>query len=143
MASCLIFKKSRPMAKRVLIVLLSDALNSEVARIFGFRIIPSRHVRPGNAGCTGKAIVTVMSSNIHRMQQVMWAAESHHRKVALVGRSVEQNVKTSLALGFINPPRGGFVNRRDLEKYPDNKLCIIIAGAQGQEGSSLNPRCRR
>ena len=85
----------------------------------------------------GKCIVTLMSSHIHRIKQVFDIAVSLHRKVALIGRSVEQNVITASELGFISDDQQVVINKKDLKHYSDNELILIVAGSQGQEGSSL------
>ncbi len=85
----------------------------------------------------GKHIVTLMSSHIHRIQQVVNAAESVGRKVVFVGRSVEQNVATALDLKKLHMKDGTFVDKKDMSNYRDSELCVIVAGSQGQEGSSL------
>ncbi len=85
----------------------------------------------------GKFVVTLMSSHIHRIQQVIDVAVKLERKVVFVGRSVEQNVETALALKKLRIPPGVQVDKRQLEDYPSKNLCVIIAGSQGQEGSSL------
>lgn len=85
----------------------------------------------------GKAIVTLMSSHIHRIQQVVDVAEATGRKVAFIGRSVEQNVEVALRLGKLEIPDGVMIDKRDTSDYSDKKLILIVAGSQGQEGSSL------
>jgi ribonuclease J len=88
-------------------------------------------------GVQGKVVVTLMSSHIHRIQQTVDVAVSHGRKVVFVGRSVEQNVDVALELGKLHIPKGMKVDKRDITNIPDDELCVIIAGSQGQEGSSL------
>lgn len=85
----------------------------------------------------GKYVVTLMSSHIHRIQQTINAAKKLGRKVVLVGRSVEQNVRVAVELGKITMERDQLVDKKYIGDYADNKLCVIIAGSQGQEGSSL------
>jgi ribonuclease J len=85
----------------------------------------------------GKYIMTLMSSHIHRIQQTVNVAAKFGRKVVFIGRSVEQNVEVALLLKKLFIPAGMLVNKRDIGEYPDKELCIIIAGSQGQEGSSL------
>ena len=85
----------------------------------------------------GKLIVTLMSSHIHRIQQVINAANKLGRKVALVGRSVEQNVKVALDLKKMRVPVGVMINKAYANEYPDESLVLIVAGSQGQEGSAM------
>ncbi|HEX9817732.1 MAG TPA: ribonuclease J, partial [Patescibacteria group bacterium] len=85
----------------------------------------------------GKFVVTLMSSHIHRIQQIINAAEKIGRKVVFIGRSVEQNVEIASSLKKLIVPAGLMIDKRDIDKHKDNKLCVVIAGSQGQEGSSL------
>ena len=88
-------------------------------------------------GVTGKFIVTLMSSHIHRIQQVVNIAVANHRKVVFIGRSVEQSVKIAQQLGKISIPKGTLVNKKKIAEFSAQELVVIIAGSQGQEGSSL------
>ncbi len=85
----------------------------------------------------GKFVITLMSSHIHRIQQAVDAAVKYQRKVAFIGRSVEQNVKNAVDLKMLHIPKGTLIDKRDIDDFPEDKLCLIVAGAQGQEGSSL------
>jgi ribonuclease J len=85
----------------------------------------------------GKFIMTLMSSHIHRIQQTVNAAAKFDRKLVFIGRSIEQNVEVALQLKKLTIPASMIVNKRDMADYKDRELCIIIAGSQGQEGSSM------
>lgn len=85
----------------------------------------------------GKYIITLMSSHIHRIQQVVNIAAKFGRKVAFIGRSVEQNVEVALQLKKLFIPAEMIVDKKHIQDYRDDELCIVIAGSQGQEGSSL------
>ncbi len=85
----------------------------------------------------GKYIMTLMSSHIHRIQQTVDVALQMGRKVAFIGRSVERNVQVALRLQRLHIPSEAIVDKRDLADHKSKELCIIIAGSQGQEGSSL------
>lgn len=85
----------------------------------------------------GKFIVTLMSSHIHRIQQVVDLCEKHNRKVFFVGMSVEKNVKIALDLKKLKMDRFTMVDQKFINDYKDEEICIVIAGSQGQEGSSL------
>lgn len=85
----------------------------------------------------GKVVMTLMSSHIHRIQHTINAAEKLGRKVAFVGRSVEQNVEIALRLNKLHIPEGMKIDKKHMDKVDDSQLCVIVAGSQGQEGSSL------
>ncbi|OGJ20326.1 MAG: hypothetical protein A3J60_00210 [Candidatus Pacebacteria bacterium RIFCSPHIGHO2_02_FULL_46_9] len=85
----------------------------------------------------GKSVITLMSSHIHRIQQVVDAASKHGRKVAFIGRSVERNIAEAIRLRKLHFPPGVLIEKTDMDQYPDKQLCVIVAGSQGQEGSSM------
>ncbi len=84
-----------------------------------------------------RVVVTTMSSNIGRIQQALWVAKNHGRKVAFVGFSIERNVKVAAELGFLKIPPRLVVDKRKIGSLPKREQCLIIAGSQGQIGSSL------
>ena len=85
----------------------------------------------------GKVVMTLMSSHIHRIQQTIDACEKLKRKVVFIGRSVEQNVEIALRLNKLHIPEGMKVDKKFIADVADTELCVIVAGSQGQEGSSL------
>ena len=84
-----------------------------------------------------RIIVATFSSNIHRVQQIMNVAESLGRKVALVGRSLENVVNISAELGYLNIPEGIVIDINMINRYPADKLVIITTGSQGEPMSAL------
>lgn len=84
-----------------------------------------------------RIIVATFSSNIHRVQQIMNVAESLGRKVALVGRSLENVVNISAEFGYLNIPEGIVIDINMINRYPADKLVIITTGSQGEPMSAL------
>jgi ribonuclease J len=89
------------------------------------------------ARCHGRIVVTCFASNIHRVQQVVDAAEALGRKVALVGRSMRKNVNIGRSLGHIEVPEGMLVGVKEIEDFPDQKMVVISTGSQGEPLSAL------
>ena len=87
--------------------------------------------------CEGRIIVTSFASNIHRVQQVIDAADELGRKVALVGRSMRKNFNIASNLGIAKAPQGIFIQPREIENFPDNKVVVISTGSQGEPLSAL------
>lgn len=84
-----------------------------------------------------RIIVATFSSNIHRVQQIMNVAAILGRKVALVGRSLENVVSISAELGYLNIPEGIVIDINMINRYPADKLVIITTGSQGEPMSAL------
>jgi ribonuclease J len=89
------------------------------------------------AGCAGRIVVTSFASNIHRVQQVLDAADALGRKVALVGRSMLKNVNIARDLGHVRPADGVLVEARTVDKLPDEEVVVICTGSQGEPLSAL------
>lgn len=87
--------------------------------------------------CSGKFIVTAHSSDIFRWQLVVNVARRHNRKIAILGRSVDQAVDISHKLGYLKGIEGLLVDSRKIKHLPANSLCLLIAGSQGQPASAL------
>jgi len=87
--------------------------------------------------CKGRIIVTSFASNIHRVQQVIDAAVALDRKVALVGRSMRKNFNIASNLGMARAPQGLFIQPREIEDFPDEKVVVISTGSQGEPLSAL------
>ena len=85
----------------------------------------------------GRFILTTMSSSISRIDMVIKTAAKYNRKVALMGRSIEQNIKIAVKHGFIKIPKGTLIKPQQIKHLPPYQVAIIIAGSQAQEGSSL------
>jgi ribonuclease J len=89
------------------------------------------------AACEGRIVVTSFASNIHRVQQVIDAAVKLDRRVALVGRSMRKNFNIASNLGIANAPSGLFIQPREIEDFPDEKVIVISTGSQGEPLSAL------
>jgi ribonuclease J len=86
---------------------------------------------------TGRVIVATFASNIARVQQVFDAAASFGRKVTVIGRSMEQNVRVASELGYLKYAPDLLVPKDRLRDVPDGQLCIATTGAQGEPMAGL------
>ena len=86
----------------------------------------------------GKLIFTTMSSSISRIQMAIDASAKYHRRVAIIGRSVEQNVEAAAKNGFIKIPKGIFIKSQQVSSLPPNQVTVIVSGSQGQVGSAMH-----
>ena len=88
-------------------------------------------------GCDQRIIVTTFASNVDRIQQVISVAAKYGRKVAVTGRSMENALRVSTELGYMNIPEGVMVDVNHIKSLPKNKVCIITTGSQGETMSAL------
>ena len=88
-------------------------------------------------GCEERIIVTTFASNVDRIQQIIDVAARYGRKVAVTGRSMENAMKVSSELGYMNIPDGILMDLNHIKSLPKNKVCIITTGSQGETMSAL------
>lgn len=131
------FQKIAMLGRQGILLLLSDSLRSESPGISLSESSLADAFEREISGVSGRFIVTTMSSNVHRIQQAVFAAAGHNRKVAFIGRSVEQNIQDAAALGLLKLPKHTIVDKRRIASINRKNLCLVIAGSQGQPGSSL------
>jgi len=119
-------------------LLLSDSLGSSVS---GYtkseRVLGETFLMAMEKNEDKQIIVTTVSSNISRIQQVIDAAIKHRRKVVLLGRSIKTNVEVARNLGYINAPLTVFIEERELKKFKYKDIVYITTGAYGQTESAL------
>ena len=88
-------------------------------------------------GCEERIIVATFASNVDRIQQIITVAARYGRKVAITGRSMENAIKVSSELGYMNIPSGTVVDINQIKSLPKNKVCVITTGSQGETMSAM------
>jgi ribonuclease J len=85
----------------------------------------------------GRIIVTTFASLISRIQQVIDSAARYQRKVFIIGRSMTDNVKMAIDLGYLNAPNGVLGRLEEARTLPPDKIVFITTGSQGEPTSAL------
>jgi ribonuclease J len=85
-----------------------------------------------------KLFFSCFSSSIHRIRIAMELAEAHGRKVAVVGRSLDNSTEIAQDLGYLDLPQGLIVNPGQIRDMPAHKLVVMISGTQGEPMSALS-----
>ena len=124
-------------------LLMTDSTNAEIP---GF-VTPEREIGPVLDDVFRQArrriIVACFASHVHRVQQVLDAAESHGRRVAFIGRSMVRNMGIARDLGYLTIPPGLVVGVDDLEDVPPEQVVLISTGSQGEPMSALSRMANR
>ncbi len=89
------------------------------------------------ATAPGRIIAATFASNISRVQQVIDSAEAYGRKVVLAGRSMENNGRIALDLGYLRAEPGTLIRPHEAAGYPDDQIAIVCTGSQGEPMSAL------
>jgi len=124
-------------------LLLSDSTNAEVP---GF-VTPEREIGPVIdeviRTATKRVIVACFASHVHRVQQVLDAADRHGRHVVFVGRSMVRNMGVARDLGLLVVPPGLVVDMKDVAHLPDERVVLVSTGSQGEPLSALSRMANR
>lgn len=124
------------------LALLSDSTNAEKA---GFT--PSEK----NVGIVledifrkaeQRVVVATFASNVHRIQQVVNAAESTGRKITVIGRSMVNVVSIASELGYLNVPDGMLIEPEEMNRMAANRVVVLCTGSQGEPMSALTRMAR-
>lgn len=85
----------------------------------------------------GRIIVATFASNLHRVQQVIFAAEKYNKKVVLSGRSMINNVKIASSLGYLKIRNNTLIDMKNIKDYSDDQIVVLSTGTQGEPLSAL------
>ena len=110
------------------LALLADSTNVERQ---GYT--PSEHIVAESLdrqfkNCDQRIVVTTFASNMHRIQSVLTTAHRYGRKVAVTGRSMENMLKVSQELGYLQVPAGLIVDLNAIKSLPKDKIVIVSTG---------------
>ncbi|HEY8642035.1 MAG TPA: ribonuclease J [Candidatus Dormibacteraeota bacterium] len=129
-------KRFRKLGDEGVLLLLGDSTNAERPGVSGKErdLVPVFEEIFRNA--PGRIVVCSFASNIHRIQQVVSLAAQHGRRLAVVGRSIQNAFQTARELGFLEVPAGLVARIEDVADDP--RAVLVCAGSQGEPLSALS-----
>jgi ribonuclease J len=131
------FSTLAEVGSRGVLVLLSDSTNADSpGHTPSETTITESFVRVF-ALAEGRILVATFASNISRIQQVIDTATRFNRKVAIVGRSMQDNVKMALELGYLRARDDVLIRIDQMHQYPLSEVVIVCTGGQGEPTSAL------
>lgn len=124
------------------LLLLSDSTNvdrpgwgpSESSVVDGYRELFAK--------APGRVLVTMFSSNIHRMQQAVNVAKETGRRVSVAGRRMDDTVRMCQRMGYLQIPENVYLPIEEVGKYPANQIVILVTGSQGEPMAALSQMSR-
>lgn len=119
------------------LALMSDSTNAESP---GHQISEKRVAEEMEkifASHKGRLIIGTFSSLLTRVQQIIWLCEKYGRRLAIVGRSMINNVELAHQLGYMHMKPGTIVEEHEFKHVPNDKMVIVCTGAQGEKNAAL------
>lgn len=85
----------------------------------------------------GRIVVATFASNLHRIQQVIYAAEHYGRKVVVNGRSMVNNIAVALEHNYLKVKKNTIIDLDQANRYGDD-LVFLTTGSQGEPMAALS-----
>ena len=126
------------LGKRGVLALVSDSTNVENPGYSLSESVVAANFENQFKDFSQRIIVTTFASNVHRLQQVINCAKKYGRKVAVTGRSMENVLRVSTELGYMDVPQGVLVDINQIKGLAKDKTVIITTGSQGETMSALH-----
>ncbi|WP_315067233.1 ribonuclease J [uncultured Clostridium sp.] len=131
------FGRLAELGKKGVLVMMADSTNVERPGYTMTEKVVGETFLQLFAKAKGRIIVATFASNVHRIQQIITAAEAYGKKVAVSGRSMENIVQVAIELGYLNVGQDVLIPVDQISKYPNEKVVVITTGSQGEPMSAL------
>lgn len=119
-------------------LLLSDSTNAEIEGYTPSEKNVLKSIQEIFDNASGRVILSTFSSNISRIQQIVQVAVEHNRKIAIIGRSMENAVEIARFFGYIKIPDFAIIGIENIRQYKNNEICVLCTGSQGESMAALS-----
>ena len=119
-------------------LLLSDSTNAEIEGYTPSETNVLKSIYEIFENAKGRLILSTFSSNISRIQQIVQVAVEHNRKIAIIGRSMENIVQIAREAGYIKIPDVSIIPVEDIMEYKAKEICVLCTGSQGEPMAALS-----
>jgi ribonuclease J len=121
-----------------ILALFSDCVRVENRGWTGSESTVAENLEQLIGEAAGRVIVTTFASNLARLKQVVLIASRLGRKVAVAGRSMDQNLRVAGEIGYLEAPEGTLIDLREANNIPPSQLVVLATGSQGEPTSVLS-----
>ncbi|MFC4182651.1 ribonuclease J [Saccharococcus thermophilus] len=129
--------KMAQIGEQGVLCLLSDSTNAERPGYTGSDTLVAQEIADVIYNARGRVFVACYASNITRIQQVLHAAKTYGRKVAVVGKTLHKVMDIAVRLGYLHLPDKVTISIHDIDRYDDKELIILTTGGHGEPMSAL------
>ena len=126
------FQRLGEIGKQGVKVLLSDSTNAEKEGVSVPESTVAANLEKEVFQATGRTVVATFASSLHRVRSIIEISEKLGKKVVVVGKSMEKNIKLAIQLGHIVAKEETLVSQKEANDYPREQLLILATGAQGE-----------
>lgn len=137
------FAKMATLGEEGVFILMSDSTEAERPGYTTSESVIVKRLSKTFHEAQGRILVALYASNFIRIQQVLDQAAAKNKKVAVVGKSLESYFEVGLKLGYLQVEEDVVIPVKDMEKYDDQDIVIIVTGNQGEPLDALEKIVRK
>ncbi len=130
--------KMAEIGKNGVLLLLSESTNAERPGFNSSERLIGKHLEEAFQKASRKVFVSTFASNVHRLQQVVDAAQKTGRKLALLGRSMVNVVEVASEIGYLQMPPDMLIDKTDIDQMDPEKVAVLCTGSQGEPMAALS-----
>jgi ribonuclease J len=130
--------KLQALGDRGVLLLMSDSTNADSEGFTPSEQRISETLDDIFSHAPGRVIVATFASNISRIQQVIQVGRLHNRRVGVVGRTMVNNVRMAINLGFLDITPDELLSTADMNNLPREQVVIVCTGSQGEPSAVLS-----
>lgn len=125
-------------SKRGIDLLLCETTNAESLGFSTSEYLIINEIKKRLMNAKGRVLITTFASNLRRIENIIEIAKSLKKRICIIGKSMETNIKSSIQLNLIKTFKQDFVEPTDIKNIADRDLLIILTGSQGEPNAALN-----
>ncbi len=134
--------KLTEISRRDIAVLLCESTSSEVPGFSESEKYIINNLRNMIINAPGRVFISTFASNLARVEEIIAMSSELRRKVVIIGKSMEENVKTSRKIGYLDIDDDDLLTPKEAAELPDENVLVILTGSQGEENAALNTMAR-
>ncbi|MDU1855963.1 MAG: ribonuclease J, partial [Clostridium baratii] len=119
------FARFAELGRKGVLVMMADSTNVEKPGYTKSESVVGENLKKLFGKAKGRILVATFASNIHRIQQIITAAEMYDKKVAVSGRSMENIVQVAIDLGYLKIQKDTLITIDAVAKYKNEEVVII------------------
>ena len=131
------FQRLAQLGDAGVLLLLADSTNIERKGVSGSELDVVDAFEEIFTSAKGKIVVAAFASSIYRMQILADLAAQFDRRMAFVGRGVQDNSEIAQRLGYLRIPAGVQIRDSEIRSFPAQDVVCICTGSQGEPQAAL------
>ncbi len=119
------------------LLLLSDSTNADSKGFTPSERSVNETLEEVMSAAPGRIIIATFASNISRVDQVIQTARLYGRRVGVIGRSMVNNARMAIGLGYLNVTAEELLSTHEMNNLPPEQVVIVCTGSQGEPSAVL------